>query len=63
VTRRPSCSGFELTLCTRGRRGLVVTYPFDVVRRRLQVDAMPGSPYVYTGVRNAFATIWKREGV
>jgi len=39
-----------------------VTYPFDVVRRRLQVDNMPGNPYQYTGVRGAFATIFKNEG-
>ena len=39
-----------------------VTYPMDVIRRRLQVDAMPGSPYRYTGIIGALKTMWAREG-
>jgi len=36
------------------------TYPLDIVRRRMQVQA--GGPQAYTGVWNALSTIYAREG-
>ena len=42
---------------------MVVTYPMDVVRRRMQVHRMPGSAYTYKSTADAFITIARLEGV
>lgn len=39
------------------------TYPFDVLRRRFQVNSMSGMGYAYTSIWNAVSTIVKQEGV
>ena len=41
----------------------VVTYPFDVVKSRLQVDGMGGAKRQYTGMLNCFAKSYREEGV
>ena len=38
------------------------TYPFDVLRRRFQVNSMPGMGNKYTSISNALQTIVKQEG-
>lgn len=38
------------------------TYPFDVLRRRFQVNAMSGMGYQYTSIWGAISTILKEEG-
>ncbi|KAE9964031.1 hypothetical protein BLS_006936 [Venturia inaequalis] len=38
------------------------TYPFDVLRRRFQVNTMSGMGFQYTSVGNAIATIIRQEG-
>jgi solute carrier family 25 phosphate transporter 23/24/25/41 len=39
------------------------TYPFDVLRRRFQVNTMSGMGYQYSGVFDAIRVIVKTEGV
>jgi len=41
--------------------GQLVSYPLDLVRRRLQIQGMPGQP-VYKGMVDAFSQIVKNEG-
>ena len=38
------------------------TYPFDVLRRRFQVNSMSGMGYKYTSIWNAISTIVQQEG-
>ena len=38
------------------------TYPFDVLRRRFQVNTMSGMGYQYTSITSAITTIIKQEG-
>ena len=38
------------------------TYPFDVLRRRFQVNSMSGMGYQYTSITQAITTILKEEG-
>jgi len=39
------------------------TYPFDVLRRRFQVNTMSGMGYHYSSITGAIATILRQEGV
>jgi len=39
------------------------TYPFDVLRRRFQINTMSGMGYQYTGILNAVTSIIAQEGV
>ncbi|KAF2420752.1 mitochondrial carrier [Tothia fuscella] len=39
------------------------TYPFDVLRRRFQVNTMSGMGYQYKSITDAITTIIKQEGV
>lgn len=39
------------------------TYPFDVLRRRFQINTMSGMGYQYTSISNAVVTIVKEEGI
>ncbi|KAF2457378.1 mitochondrial carrier domain-containing protein [Lineolata rhizophorae] len=39
------------------------TYPFDVLRRRFQINTMSGMGYKYTSISGAIAQIWTQEGV
>ncbi|PPJ53857.1 hypothetical protein CBER1_03273 [Cercospora berteroae] len=40
-----------------------ITYPFDVLRRRFQVNSMSGMGFQYTGIIDAITKIVKQEGV
>jgi len=39
-----------------------LTFPGDVLRRRMQSDGMAGRPKSYTGLRDAFLQIYRKEG-
>lgn len=39
-----------------------LTFPGDVVRRRMQSDGMGGSPKVYTGLFDAVKKVYQKEG-
>ena len=39
------------------------TYPFDVLRRRFQINTMSGMGYKYKSIWDAVAVITKQEGV
>ena len=39
-----------------------VTYPLDVVRRRMQMKGISGDLFAYTSTGNAFTVIVKLEG-
>ncbi|KAF2659512.1 mitochondrial carrier protein-like protein [Lophiostoma macrostomum CBS 122681] len=39
------------------------TYPFDVLRRRFQINTMSGMGYQYAGIGDAIRTIFKTEGL
>lgn len=39
------------------------TYPFDVLRRRFQVNTMSGMGYQYSGISGAIRSIVKTEGL
>ncbi|KAK4613797.1 hypothetical protein CLAFUW4_09252 [Fulvia fulva] len=39
-----------------------ITYPFDVLRRRFQINTMSGMGYQYKGIGDALTTIVKNEG-
>ena len=39
------------------------TYPFDVLRRRFQINTMSGMGYKYNSMLDAVATILKQEGL
>lgn len=39
------------------------TYPFDVLRRRFQINTMPGMGMAYASVFDAMRTIFRQEGV
>ena len=42
---------------------LSVTYPLDVVRRRMQMKGISGDLFAYTSTKHAFTTIVQVEGV
>jgi len=41
----------------------VTTYPYHVVKSRIQMRAPPGKPHPYTGVLDVISKTWRREGV
>ncbi len=41
----------------------IVTYPLDVIRRRMQMKGALGNKFPYSSTPNAIATIYRREGV
>jgi len=60
-TRGKLCSGAVAGMC-----GQTVAYPFDTVRRNLQVQSMKvrkGEPLPYKGMIDCFRTIVRRDGV
>jgi solute carrier family 25 phosphate transporter 23/24/25/41 len=40
-----------------------ITYPFDVLRRRFQINTMSGMGYQYTGIFDAVRSIVRTEGL
>jgi solute carrier family 25 phosphate transporter 23/24/25/41 len=54
----------EKLICggTAGAVAQTITYPLDVLRRRLQVHGSPQSEYRYSGVWNAATNMYTKEG-
>jgi hypothetical protein len=61
----PAARSVALKLAAGAAAGLVaqtLTFPGDVLRKRMQSDGMGGRPKVYTGLWHACKTIAQREG-
>ncbi|CAI6335276.1 unnamed protein product [Periconia digitata] len=59
----PSAIGKLAAGAVSGAVAQTCTYPFDVLRRRFQVNTMTGMGYKYAGVTDAIINIIKTEGV
>ncbi|KAF2134537.1 mitochondrial carrier [Dothidotthia symphoricarpi CBS 119687] len=59
----PSAVGKLAAGAVSGAVAQTITYPFDVLRRRFQVNTMSGMGYQYSGVFDAIRQIVKTEGV
>jgi len=57
VARKLSCGALA------GSISQTLTYPFDVLRRKMQVSGMPGGSIKYRGAIDALRSILKAEGV
>jgi len=58
----PSAVGKLAAGAVSGAVAQTITYPFDVLRRRFQINTMSGMGYQYSGITNAIVTIIKHEG-
>lgn len=58
----PSAIGKLGAGAVSGAVAQTITYPFDVLRRRFQINTMSGMGYQYSGISNAIITIIKHEG-
>lgn len=58
----PSAVGKLAAGAASGAIAQTCTYPFDVLRRRFQINTMSGMGYQYTGIFDAIRTIVKTEG-
>ncbi|KAJ4303307.1 hypothetical protein N0V90_002200 [Kalmusia sp. IMI 367209] len=61
--RDPSAIGKLAAGAVSGAVAQTCTYPFDVLRRRFQVNTMSGMGYQYSGIGDAIRNIVKTEGV
>ncbi|KAL5387742.1 hypothetical protein PMIN06_009144 [Paraphaeosphaeria minitans] len=59
----PSAVGKLAAGAVSGAVAQTCTYPFDVLRRRFQVNTMSGMGYQYAGIGDAIGNIVKTEGV
>lgn len=59
----PSAFGKLAAGAVSGAVAQTCTYPFDVLRRRFQVNTMSGMGYQYKGIGDAIGNIVKTEGV
>ncbi|EUC51370.1 hypothetical protein COCMIDRAFT_165 [Bipolaris oryzae ATCC 44560] len=59
----PSAFGKLAAGAVSGAVAQTITYPFDVLRRRFQVNTMSGMGYQYAGVGDAVKQIIKTEGL
>lgn len=50
-------------LCCVGSISQTLTYPFDVIRRKMQVTGMGSLGYQYNGALDALQSIIRTEGV
>ncbi len=48
---------------TAGTIAVTFTYPTDVIRRRIQIMGSPEQPDVYKNMWDAFATVYRKEGM
>lgn len=58
----PSAFGKLAAGAVSGAVAQTFTYPFDVLRRRFQVNTMSGMGYKYAGVTDAVTSILRTEG-
>ena len=66
VTGNSHSGGTVAKLAAGALAGLVaqtVTFPGDVVRKRMQSDGMGGKPKTYNGLWHATQMIWEKEGL
>ncbi|KAF1916225.1 mitochondrial carrier protein-like protein [Ampelomyces quisqualis] len=59
----PSAVGKLGAGAVSGAVAQTITYPFDVLRRRFQINTMSGMGYQYSGVLDAVRSIVRTEGV
>ncbi|KAF2200457.1 mitochondrial carrier protein-like protein [Delitschia confertaspora ATCC 74209] len=59
----PSAIGKLAAGAVSGAVAQTCTYPFDVLRRRFQINTMSGMGYQYAGITDAVRVIVKTEGV
>ncbi|KAF2743923.1 mitochondrial carrier protein-like protein [Sporormia fimetaria CBS 119925] len=59
----PSAVGKLAAGAVSGAVAQTCTYPFDVLRRRFQINTMSGMGYQYTGIWDAVSNIVKTEGI
>ncbi|KAL5120774.1 hypothetical protein ACEQ8H_001255 [Pleosporales sp. CAS-2024a] len=58
----PSAVGKLAAGAVSGAVAQTITYPFDVLRRRFQINTMTGMGYQYTGLFDAVRSIMRTEG-
>ncbi|KAL2756100.1 hypothetical protein ACRALDRAFT_1063908 [Sodiomyces alcalophilus JCM 7366] len=61
--KHPNAFRKLLAGATSGAVAQTCTYPFDVLRRRFQINTMTGMGYQYKGIRDAVRVIITQEGV
>ena len=59
----PSAIGKLAAGAVSGAVAQTITYPFDVLRRRFQINTMSGMGYQYAGIGHAISTIVRNEGL
>lgn len=59
----PSAVGKLAAGAVSGAVAQTITYPFDVLRRRFQINTMSGMGYQYAGIFDAIKTIVMHEGI
>lgn len=61
--KNPSILGKLAAGAFSGAIAQTCTYPFDVLRRRFQINTMSGMGYKYNGIFDAIRIITRQEGV
>lgn len=61
--KNPGALGKLAAGATSGAVAQTCTYPFDVLRRRFQINTMSGMGYQYTGIIDAVRQIIRSEGI
>jgi solute carrier family 25 phosphate transporter 23/24/25/41 len=59
----PSAVGKLAAGAVSGAVAQTITYPFDVLRRRFQINTMSGMGYQYAGIWDAIHSIVRTEGI
>lgn len=59
----PSAIGKLAAGAVSGAVAQTITYPFDVLRRRFQINTMSGMGYQYSGILDAVTSIVRTEGL
>ena len=42
---------------------MLVAYPLDVIRRRMQMQGVQGAPVQYKSIADAFKQIYRKQGI